>query len=242
MSGLHVYRLTLGHWGGDGRYWRQRWRQTSRPGANLVVQLNFSNQHNQAYERLLRPADVHPFQGYGHPVAEGERTLAWCRLDLDLRTSEALIEEVQNDWLRFALEHERWVREAHALPEDAGRPAFRWRRRAPQGTVADFLRYVDDVLRPHVKLWDEAVLTAALMLLGTLGIRRVYYHTFASGNRLKGLAKAWGQPPRSLYTALPRRFCFTETAEVPRFLLAHRRVRKALRDRPLRFFALDLNP
>ena len=235
-----VYRLTLDAWKGAERYWRQHWQQTSRPGANLVVQLNFSNQHNQAYERLLQPRDRHPFQGYGHPIAENERTLAWSRLDLDLETGEALIEEVQNDWLRRALRHERRVRAAYSRKKDGRRPAFRWDHQ-PKGTVADFFRYLD-VLRPHTALWDEALLTATLMLLQTLGIRRVYYHSFASGNVLKGIKEAWGQPPRSLYTKLPRRFCFALTDEVPHFLLAHRRARKGLRDRSLRFFALDLAP
>ena len=48
------YRLTLDIWGDrdkDARFYNQ----TSRPGWNLVLQMNFSNRHNRSYCRMLKP-------------------------------------------------------------------------------------------------------------------------------------------------------------------------------------------
>ncbi len=93
----HCYRITLDKW--DGTY---SWNQTSRRGWNLVVQLNFSGQHNQEFRRLLKPKYNDVFAMCGHPVSEKEHTLAWARIDFDLAPGEALIEEIQTDWLRLA--------------------------------------------------------------------------------------------------------------------------------------------
>ena len=109
----------------------------------------------------------------------------------------------------------------------------------PDADRERLFRYVDEVLQPHIAVWDEAMLTATLRFLREdLGIRRIFYHTFDGGNRIKALRS--GMPPRSLYTRLPRRFCFRKTAEVPSFLMAQRRVRKEVQKGGVRFFLLEL--
>ena len=233
-----VYRLTLGAWGARS-YWEQDWYQTSRPGKNLVLQLNFSSKHNRSYYRLIRPRREHPFQWTCHPVSKKALTLAWARLDVDLDAGVALIEEIQNDWIREALWY-KWLLGPRC------RVNARRRRRALYGlfskadaNVDRLHAYVDRVLKPHIDLWDEAMLTATLWFLREeLGIRRIFFHTFDSGLRMKGMR--YGRPPRSLYSRLPRRFCFEETDEVPAFLMAHRRVRKEVRKGGIRFFLLDV--
>ena len=216
-----VFLLTLGRWGSRGHAWRT-WYQVSRPGENLVLQLNFSGMHNRRYERLMRSTiewwEGHPFLCTYHPVNDdGRLTLAWARLDVDLDGGEALVEEIQNDWIREAFACWRSIDE---------RPLARYRR---------------EVLAPYVRVWDEAMLAATLWFLREeLGVRRIFYHTFESGNRLKHISGR--RPPRSLYTELPRRFCFEETADMPRLLACtrHRRLRKELRRGTLRWFLLEL--
>ena len=96
------YLLTLGKWGRRHRYYDHY--QTSRKGTNLVLQLNFSSKHNSRYYKLIRPGERHPFEAFFHPIAdEGFHTLAWSRMDIDMDNGEALIEEIQNDWVRTAL-------------------------------------------------------------------------------------------------------------------------------------------
>ena len=70
---LETYVLTLARWGeGAGS-----WEQTSRPGSNLVLQLNFSRGHDRAYDRFLKPDSEGPFTCGNHPVHNGGRhTLA----------------------------------------------------------------------------------------------------------------------------------------------------------------------
>ena len=102
-ANYETYRLTLGTWGGHAG-WQRFYNQTSRPGFNLVLQLNFSTRHNRRYHQMIRPGEIHPFESQSHPIAgNGEHTLAWARIDLSMATGEALIEEIQTDWLRMAL-------------------------------------------------------------------------------------------------------------------------------------------
>jgi hypothetical protein len=196
------YLLTLGIWGNPLEGRRYKWYyQTSRPAANLVLQLNFSAKHNRPYDKLLNPEEYHPFEWTSHPINKtGRRTLAWARIDIDLDAGEALIEEIQNDWIRRALRSWRY-----------GRPKTNATRRA-------LARYIRDILAPHVQIWDEAILAATIWFLRTeLGVRRIFYHTFESGARLKRISGT--KPPRSLYTRLPSRFCFHETCVPPGFLV-----------------------
>jgi len=90
--------------------------------------------------------------------------------------------------------------------------------------AAFVLRYWDRRLRLSRQWWDEAMLCAAMrFIVSELGIKRIYYHSPLSGARLKGAKNA----PVSIYTDLPRRFCFERTTDLPSFL---RPRRKLLRD------------
>jgi len=230
----YAFLLTLGRWGETASNWRTWW-QMSRPGANLVLQMNFSEMHNQRYRKLIQPREGHPFECSVHPVhTDGRLSLGWARLDVDLDAGEALIEEIQNDWIRDAL--------AAAVWQNGAAGAERWiYGQAVGADRASLRRYQLEVIAPYAKIWDEALLLAALWFLREeLGVRRVYYHTFRSGNLLKGIE--WRKPPRSLYTTLPRRFCFEETAEPPRLLAAARcrPLRKRIRQGRFRWFLTEL--
>ena len=234
------YRLTLGQWGScKDKEWT--WNQTSRKGANLVLQLNFSSKHDRPYYQLIQPDERHPFAAFCHPIArDGYLTLAWSRLDIDLDRGEALIEEIQTDWIRFALECQTMIDDPSQ--DDRRHTAYlRWRFRGLRERPIALKRYMNEVLQPHLKLWDEAMLAATVWFLREeIGIRSIFYHTFESGNELKALSGC--RPPRSLYTDLPKKFCFVETESAPHFLYEEktRRIKKAVRSRRLRFFRLDL--
>lgn len=233
------YLLSLDRWGEEGtRLSRDNYHQTSRPGLNLVLQLNTTSRHDRPCGRWIAPEDEHPFVFTAHPVAKERTTLAWARLDVDLDGGEALIEEIQSDWVREA----QYVRRAlDTCGSDAERREY-LRAWCASISLEGFRRYAATVLPFHARHWAEAMLTAAIWFLrDELGVRRVYFHTYEGGNRLKGLA-AWLAPPRSLYTDLPRRFCFEQTTEPPRLLerCSDWRVRMAMRSRQIAFFRLLL--
>jgi hypothetical protein len=235
-----AYRLSLGQWG-DARGRDTRWHQISRPGANLVLHLNFTNQHDAVYRKLNGDGDRHWFQWSCHPHdGDGLLTLAWARMDVDMEAGEALIEEIQTDWLRGL----RWgLRHVENAPADAAVRAIRRMFKNDDVTVAQFRGYAEDLLRRHEGLWDEAMLSAAIWLLRCeIGISRIFYHTFESGNILKGLNEDRNRPPRSVYTALPRRFCFELTDQPPGLLrrCQNRKVRALLRTGNLRWFVVEL--
>ncbi len=221
------YYLTLGAWG--SKHWM--WNQTSRRGYNLVLQLNFSSEHDEPYRKLVDPEDDRPFEFGGHPVAKGPlHTLAWSRMDIDLAKGEALIEEIQNDWIREAL----WARRMAVRQRG---PYFYWGSKRQNERV---IRYVDSILRQHEAIWDEAMLSATIWFLRReLGISSIYYHSHETGASLKKISGSL--PPRSLYTKLPRKFCFAETKDVPGFL--HCKTKSALTTKRLdqaRFYSIAL--
>lgn len=209
---FRTYMLTLGVWGSNDRYWDQ----ISRGGYNLVLQLNFSSRHTDEYYRLIDPERLYPFECTAHPVSrKGRCTLAWSRMDIDLENDEALIEEVQNDWIRKALAVRKMA--------TRGRDALRYK--GMRVRIVDIFRYVDTFLAPHMKVWDEAMLAATIWFLRKeIGIKRIYYHTHESGAALKRIN--YSKPPRSLYTSLPKRFCFEPTGERPAFFAGYRKAGK----------------
>ena len=235
------YLLTLGSWGPKTRnQWSSYYHQTSRPGANLVLQLNFSSTHNRSYRALIRPGRRAPFQTSVHPIARrGFHTLAWARLDVDFDTGEALIEEVQTDWLRYAQAAKRLADERRVDPEMQRTIETVYFNGARMDAKA-LQTYFDEVLRVHMRVWDEAMLTAVLeFLLDELAIRRIYYHDYDCGRRLKSIEGSG--PPRSLYSRLPSRFCFEKGRAAPEFLMAKptRTLKTLVRADHIRFWVLD---
>ncbi|ALG68435.1 hypothetical protein [Beggiatoa leptomitoformis] len=216
----YTFLLTLASWGGDNR----RWQQTSRNGYNLVLQLNFSNQHAVLYQHLVKPTRNVAFNYYSHPSMHTAKngffreTLAWARIDFDFATNEALIEEIQCDWIKRAqdtLDHILWSEEK----------AGRIRPTNIKGSTEALQTYMKTVLKPYIQLWDEAVLMAAITYIREeLGIKTIFYHDYMTGSQLKNC-----EPPRSLYTTLPRRFCFQLTEDAPQFLQQDKPFQKAIR-------------
>ena len=228
------YALTIGRWG--SRRWRDKsWQQTSRRGINLVLQVNFTGRHEQLLNRHMRPdKGFDLFDYHCHPVSRcGRRTLGWARMDIDLDGGEVLIEEIQNDWLREAayyrslVDHPRW--------DDK-----RWRDRGIKGGGQGLMNYFDQALKPILSVWDETILSAALWFIRCeLGLRKIFYHTPESGTLLKNMRHS--APPVSVYSDLPRRFCFEETRELPVILKEDQRASHQWQRSPkTRMYALPL--
>ena len=199
-----TYRLTAGLYDG--------WMQTSRKGKdawNIVLQINLNENDARIMERKFPDRTDDPFEYRWHPVHEGRhRTLAWARIDLDWSSGEALIEEIQNDRLREVGESVAYIR----------RQGLKTVWLNGQHVDAAFvLDYWDKRLRLSRQWWDEAMLSAAVgFIVNELGLRRIYYHSPISGAKLKGDGAA--KAPTSLYTDLPKRFCFEKTNDLPTFL------------------------
>ena len=61
------------------------------------------------------------------------------------------------------------------------------------------------------------MLAASLWFLREeIGIRRVWFHDHKTGQLLKRIGDR--MPPRSLYSRLPRKFCFRKVTDSPEFL------------------------
>lgn len=231
------YRLTLGSWGSETGFTFDQ--QTTRAQPNLVLHLNFSNHHDQAFKTLIDHKGGHPFIYEDHPNARaGFNTLAWSRMDIDLDSGQVLIEELQTDWLRYI----KWCNTYFKTKVD-GQPSDENEIIQYGGSSIrqkDFYRYVDTVIQPHIKLWEEAMLSATLwFLFEELKLDKIYFHDADCGAQLKQISGRL--PPRSLYTDLPNKFCFKQINEAPDFLLkkpsySFRRLKK---QKKLRFWVLE---
>ncbi len=223
-----AYLLSIANWGATPGFRVQM----SRRGTNLVLQLNFSQAHNRRLRRLLDLAgEVDPFNVGSHPVHRDARhdrryTLAWARLDIDLDGGEALIEEIQSDWVRA-------VARLRMQVEKCGELADWYRQRSGiRAEARAVVEYDETLLAPHRAVWAEAMLSAALFFLREeLGIGRVWMHTPESGLVLKRMRRQ-GCPPSSLYSDLPERFCFQRSRNLPAFLAREREVARQMRRRP----------
>jgi hypothetical protein len=211
------FLLALDTWGADKCDY---YYQTSRRGHNLVLQLNFSNQHDKPFKKLVNRD--YWFSSYYHPrLNKGDRayfreTLAWARIDLDFQQGEALIEEIQSDWVRWAKsDYLRAKRKVSCHAESSCRcERMQWYK--------NIVQYYESVLLPYNDLWAEAMLASAVnFIVGELGLRRIYYHTYETGKAVKRC-----NPPQSLYTKLPRKFCFQKSNAVPVFLTNDRFFKK----------------
>lgn len=207
---LFYFDQTLGQWGGEAG----RWQQTTRNGYNVVLQLNFTKSHDRDYDSLPCKYGLHDGCGC-HPIHQGNRyTMAWARMDFSEDLSEVLIEEIQTDWLRDAKCSLRYLKN----------PRKRFRDSECQRDKQRFEYYFTTHLAPLMTMWDEAILNATLnFLFDNVGVQRVYYHDFDTGNMLKNIS--YCQPPRSLYSNLPKRFGMLKTQELPLFL-QQRQVKK----------------
>ncbi|MEM9343726.1 MAG: hypothetical protein AAGA87_11840 [Pseudomonadota bacterium] len=199
------YRVTLAAWGTGDVCWH--YSQMSRKGGNLVLQLGFPSDHAVILGQLRQRVKRSDYEYTGHPVRRtGRPTLAWVRLDIDLETGTALIEEVQSDWVRWVAEDADYLT-----------------RTTPQTREAKNVRaYAAELSRTYAKAWPTVALFAALvMLVDELGVRTIWMHQPAAGAVLKDICGT--HPPRSLYTQLPKRFGFCPVREAPPFLLRPRR-------------------
>ncbi|WP_306251670.1 hypothetical protein [Parvularcula sp. IMCC14364] len=214
-----AYSLDFGQWPLPGDK-LSRFDQTSRKGYSFVVQLNFTGQHDGFYRQRIDRENRQYFTYFNHPVNTeegGRNTLAWARIDFDLETGEALIEELQNDWLRDAALDYKWAQSLRAKKKGTS-PVLGGRTECSVDAET-FCHYYEQYLLQHAKVWSEAMLAAALqVLVELLSIRQVWMHTFETGNHLKGLARDYSKPPMSLYKELPRKFCFQRTNRAPSFL------------------------
>jgi hypothetical protein len=232
-----TWRLSVSRWGDPKGF---KWNQTSRRGCSLVLQLNFSNEHDVHFRRLFPFATWPLFNNEGHPVSKTANTLAWARIDLDLDRNEALIEEIQSDWVRRV--NSAVERPQSFLKRCARRPHEAQNLPTPEAFKATALKYRDDFLPKFFAEWQEVIMAACLFFIfEELGLSRVYMHEFETGNRIKRLAGDWCLPPRSIYTDLPRKFCFANVDHGPDFLGARiQQIQKASKPKAIKFWKLNL--
>lgn len=221
--------LTIDSWANEKTY---SWSQVSRPGANLVLQLNLPSSWTAKLNSLFG-SSTNEFFGYSHPLSEArEHTLAWARLDFDFTSNEVLIEEIQSDLIGFA----SYMKKRAELCLKRGKDEVCTYSRKYN---AKFLLAVcNDLLDRYGRIWQEVMLSSAIAFaFDELGFREIFYHSFESGIKLKNID--FSKPPKSIYSQLPKKFCFTQTKQAPEFLAKEKKIqRKMKKIKDMQFFHL----
>lgn len=217
LSEPEPFVLTLGQWGARNQW---TWSQTSRPGSNLVLQLNLSRKWCRRFCGVVQQT-ANEFLGFAHPISDSRSaTLAWVRMDFDFETDEVLIEEIQSDLVREIASIYKLARFA------AKQESFSYY--GDTFKTVDAISFSEMFLSTFGKIWHEAMLAAALFFVfDELGFSRLYYHSFETGNKMKNLR--WSKPPRSLYSDLPKKFCFEKVEHAPEFLQREKTIRRKLK-------------
>ena len=211
------YVITLSSWGDSDDH---DWDQTSVPGSNLVVQVNLTNQHDQLL-RELKIENEH-FRLNFHPIHSTKSSMSWARIDFDFNTGEALIEEIQNDWLREAAWHGRMAKKAVLRGDEF------YRYCGEEISAKNMLQYTQTLLGKYQKRWQETTLYYAIEVIKQeIGISKIFYHSFLTGALLKNIEGSL--PPRSIYTQLPKQFCFSPSEQGPEFIVNHKKVKRKLK-------------
>ncbi|WP_444994043.1 hypothetical protein [Aliikangiella sp. IMCC44359] len=142
-------------------------------------------------------------------------------MDFDFTSGEALIEEIQNDWLRKAERHLQLATSAI----QSGRSDYSCY--GEKYNAEAMLSYTQKVLKRYSKTWSEAAMFSAIHLIKEeLGINKIFYHQFDTGRYMKNITGAC--PPKSLYSRLPKSFCFTQTSKGPDFILSNKKIKRRL--------------
>lgn len=211
--------VTLGEWGGKGT---SCWHQTSRSGANLVLQFNLTKQWSNWFSKVFKES-ANEFLDYGHPISrKRDCTLGWARLDMDFETGEVLIEEIQTDLVREIKQFHAKFHRAFKAEEES---FHYWGNTYQVTEVKGAFQQFNSLF---LEYWSEAMLWATLWFcLEELGMQKIYYHDFETGALLKGLR--YSKPPRSLYSQLPKKFCFRYTDQGPAFLARESQVKRKLK-------------
>lgn len=220
---VHYFTLSFTSWGQEEKWRKSGYYQVSRPEPNLVLQLNFGNEHDTVFYNTIGKAHRNRFRHLCHPINKQKNTLGWVRMDIDFETNEVLIEEIQNDWIRELI---RFKNDAQLIENGAFTERWTLAKDTSVEKVYDYYRYLFDI----IKIWEEALLNAALDFIHKeLKINTIWYHTFETGNRFKELRYIYSQPPKSIYSQLPKKFCFTETNEVPQLVKNCKYLKKYLK-------------
>lgn len=201
------FPITARAWGDNpGPNFDRHYYQTARPGFNLVLQLNLPEPFWRDFRALCAPLERDPYNFYFHPARKsGPPTLGWARIDLDWDTREALIEELQSDWVSSGILGREYRGE-----ED---PDL-------SGHKHNIRTYLNHVLPAVETLWPEALLWLCIHVLTQyFHINAIAIYDYETGNKTKA-EDGDTVGPRSLYEALPKRFCFEKRAGAPRFLKA----------------------
>jgi len=187
--------------------------QVSRPQKSLVLQVNFGGDHDSIFYSLFAKKHRQFFNCDLHAGHAKRNSLGWIRIDLDLELGEALIEEVQTDWMKTVYELRSELKD-----ENSSHPLVVKRPRA----CASYVNY----MLARYKAWDEILLSSAIRFLKEeIGLNTIWYHTFEGGKFYK-MMPDYSLPPKSLYTTLPKKMGFELVNEIPKILMECKELRR----------------
>lgn len=164
----------------------------------------------------------------GHPSSKNQ--IVWVRIEPNRQENYLLVDEIQSDLMKDALSEQeeltgRISQARKSLSEDA--PA---RKTTDSDDETGYLMLVQDAKRileriePElkdvekligmIKKFDRIAMQVVTKFAKDNGYKKIYYHTFESGNKLKKIPGK-RMPPKSLYTDSPKENYFKPSKDKP---------------------------
>lgn len=135
----------------------------------------------------------------GHPFAENQ--LGWARLELNPEDHYILVDEIQCD-------HQNAIDRINQ-EEHQGKKYSEYIKEKYNLTDEQWIEMVNK-FKQVISVFPDVIMNAISEFARSSNYRTIYYHTYESGMKLKG-----NNPPKSLYTQVPKRHWFKATDNQP---------------------------
>lgn len=135
----------------------------------------------------------------GHPAAKNQ--IGWARLELNEDEEYILIDEIQCDHMNAI---------SRIYKEKYQDSTYEEHMRDKWGLSEEEMKNITEKLKEIIKPFPLVVTEAISEFAKKNGFKKLFWHTYESGKKLKH-----NEPPKSLYTVIPRKNYFQPTEERP---------------------------
>lgn len=148
----------------------------------------------------------------GHPSCEN--MLGFVRLDIAEDKSFMLVEEIQSDQLAAAARFKKFDADKELALIEKHMPHMRGHvtKEHMQAQHDQVIGMIPD-LEELCSHFPEVAMVTIQQFAKKNGIKKIYYHTYDGGNKLKKYTDS--APPKSLYSSLPKSHYYKVTEEKP---------------------------
>jgi hypothetical protein len=214
---------------------RSTWKGMQKAYANTVEHLvliidfpagflkdipNEGTLHDDLRQFLKLGVDLSASRTHPHSA----HMMGWVRLELDPHNEFVFVDEIQSDFQTFCHKIEAVLVKKESVAEGDFIPSWieHFSKNGNSQIGRGRLLLCAQALATYLQRFSSVAMSVISLFARENGYKKIYYHTYEGGKLLKG-----NDPPRSLYTDVPKKHFFEVTNEKPFKLPADFYVREA---------------